>query len=99
MVFSFKGFQMCHSILASRIKLASRSDHLGVVSIKLALSCTYKLPHLFQKKKKKRQFSDCPLKITLSFFLLFFRCPFSNLTIIQSFIIGGCKCFFFFLIF
>ena len=72
MVFSFKGFQMCHSILASRIKLASRSDHLGVVSIKLALSCTYKLPHLFQKKKKKkRQFSDCPLKITLSFFIIF----------------------------
>ena len=71
MVFSFKGFQMCHSILASRIKLASRSDHLGVVSIKLALSCTFKLPHLFQKKKKKRQFSDCPLKITLSFFYYF----------------------------
>lgn len=70
MVFSFKGFQMCHSILASRIKLTSRSDHLGVMSIKLALSCTYKLPHLFQKKKKK-QFSDCPLKITLSFFYYF----------------------------
>ena len=53
MVFSFKGFQMCHSILASRIKLASRSDHLGVV-YQIGFELHVQVTAPISKKEKKK---------------------------------------------